>query len=1482
MKLGQHLVLAFLLLISSIAMGVQVSPKDFGKEKPQGPYEVIAPRTAQPPEIDGDLSDPAWEKAAVVKSFWQAGSVDPAEDQTIVRVCFDEKNLYVGWACLDKKLKGGPVARDDKAIWGHDGIELFLSPERSPGTERQFILSVFNSRFDRHPDKKYGKYGSDWDPDPDWTGKVKRQPWGYTAEMRVPFAGLIDTKKFPVARGGVWTMKLTREDYGDHRGVRTTSWTPIGRSTHDPHSIGKLIFEDRNIIENGDVETPGKDGAPKGWSGSAKKHTFRVTRVTGDKTEGRAAGQIHLDGVDGGHFSIQTGVPHIRRQPVDTTYVFSADIKSEAEKGNNFVGYFRVGVGKNLQVGKFKHNAGWQKVRLPITILAGQGFGMLNFHGVSRGKAVVTIDNARLEIVDLVALDMDPDEVCLTGNATGAVRTRNRRVAGTYTYTESMTTDPCFPHYFPKGYGPPQDYGLYRGEVPFDKGRLTDGNTPTTVTWALYWSAFTGRDITFDLKKEVEVTRVVVKVSWPGLGITRVFVKSPGETVYALTAASTDVVAFRQKKTAPRTDVREFKRINQPARWVRIQTEARSPANFAEIEIWGRDLKPGKRPKRKPYLQASGVVAVKDPNGKPESLRDVPPLFPMPKEMKLSGRALRLADGMTIAYEPAKSDRARTTAEVLRDEMNACYGLSMKVAPCAGEPGEGSILVGEAADSPVTARTLRQSKARLTKTSPGRDGYVLIADGKRVVIGGSDPRGAFYGTQALLTLTRKAAAGGWEVPGIAIRDWPDMKYRIIEGRPIPTKDLVRGLARFRITHYTPSGRWLAQAAAVDGFGKRYFVKFIPCLDPNRIVLGKDRTLTERPPSERWQDVPTGRANANPAHPRTWEIYFAEVDKWLPKFHGDFVYINLDETYQQGHGSRWNVSKESRALNMTAWQLLAHFINRIDKKFKQHNKRIMMMDTPFMRKETLSYPGDPDPNWLKALPHIPKDILFNVWHPSLVEKRLGKEYGFEMVRLVLDDMDWRGRDFSAYAGLNNYMAESAFTPNKLLDTAWVAWNLKAVRPHDPAADAAVTRNIPLWSSLHLGAPLPRTFFAGKTDYTPLDISAVANRSRIDEVAYDGKGWVDMGPNVDLRALKPGVQDMAGVPFRIIDEAKNRGKSVVMVHNRAFVDRTLPDATEIKLDGVKASGLAFLHCLDNAPGWNYLRRKELSGFYFIVFEDGTYAKIDLKYATNIGNWSGLPTPAGYNPRGHTMAKGRLAWRGQTLSGFEACLYMTEWVNPRPDLKIEKIVLRATYDPTKMNPMLLGVTALDPRLAEKPSPVKLPSAEKLLPPKPVGVLHDLAGGKDESETRYVAPDGTVIETTRINNHLSDLLGYAHAQGYRSYVGLVTYEGAQAARTGELVFTFPKDLPVTGALVTGHFREQRKVQDFSSMVFDVFLDVSEDNGKTWKPESVVRATSPEEHGPVWLPVKRDAVRTIRLRLKPHPGTHYVGFTSVKLHRRD
>jgi hypothetical protein len=63
-------------------------------------YTVGAVRidSSEAPVIDGDLSDAVWAKAAVLDDFRQVepDTGQPASERTVLRILYDENNLYFG------------------------------------------------------------------------------------------------------------------------------------------------------------------------------------------------------------------------------------------------------------------------------------------------------------------------------------------------------------------------------------------------------------------------------------------------------------------------------------------------------------------------------------------------------------------------------------------------------------------------------------------------------------------------------------------------------------------------------------------------------------------------------------------------------------------------------------------------------------------------------------------------------------------------------------------------------------------------------------------------------------------------------------------------------------------------------------------------------------------------------------------------------------------------------------------------------------------------------------------------------------------------------------------------------------------------------------------------------------------------------------------------------------------------------------------
>src|SRR5437867_5234743 len=63
--------------------------------------ELPAVRLSSPPIIDGDLSDPAWQKAARINRFTDELFGNPVQDQTDVYLGYDDKHIYIAFHAHD-------------------------------------------------------------------------------------------------------------------------------------------------------------------------------------------------------------------------------------------------------------------------------------------------------------------------------------------------------------------------------------------------------------------------------------------------------------------------------------------------------------------------------------------------------------------------------------------------------------------------------------------------------------------------------------------------------------------------------------------------------------------------------------------------------------------------------------------------------------------------------------------------------------------------------------------------------------------------------------------------------------------------------------------------------------------------------------------------------------------------------------------------------------------------------------------------------------------------------------------------------------------------------------------------------------------------------------------------------------------------------------------------------------------------------------
>jgi len=183
-------------------------------EKPPDIQKHIEPEIAatkvnpHAPIIDGYLNDPVWLNSKMVKArdFIQ---LEPDEghyatESTLVAIAYDEDAVYFAFWCYDhepEKVTGQLVRRDR---WSNsDKVTIRLDPFHDHQTGYYFEVSVAGVQRD------FRIYNDSWTDDSwdgVWESASKRQPWGYSVEIKIPFYCL----RFPKKEEHTWGMNVTR------------------------------------------------------------------------------------------------------------------------------------------------------------------------------------------------------------------------------------------------------------------------------------------------------------------------------------------------------------------------------------------------------------------------------------------------------------------------------------------------------------------------------------------------------------------------------------------------------------------------------------------------------------------------------------------------------------------------------------------------------------------------------------------------------------------------------------------------------------------------------------------------------------------------------------------------------------------------------------------------------------------------------------------------------------------------------------------------------------------------------------------------------------------------------------------------------------------------------------------------------------------------------------------------------------------------
>lgn len=201
---------------------------------------------------------------------------------------------------------------------------------------------------------------------------------------------------------------------------------------------------------------------------------------------------------------------------------------------------------------------------------------------------------------------------------------------------------------------------------------------------------------------------------------------------------------------------------------------------------------------------------------------------------------------------------------------------------------------------------------------------------------------------------------------------------------------------------------------------------------------------------------------------------------------------------------------------------------------------------------------------------------------------------------------------------------------------------------------------------------------KSNFEKIDLRPYANRSFVDNVAGDMTGgWSDQGPDNDMRNFDLyGDVEILGIPFSIIPQGENNGKSVLAIRGKDNME--LPKRVEIPYN--KKTAGAYL--LQSAP--YAFSAGHYVGRYSFEYTDGTVAYTDVISSQQISDFFGSGVPA----------YGKRAWLGDNKyaseNGYKINCSMFALKNPHPDKIVKNLVLETEGNSSFI--MIVGITFTD----------------------------------------------------------------------------------------------------------------------------------------------------------------------------------------------
>ena len=232
----KYFYLTFLLSISQILSAqTETNPTNL-----QDQYRLQIKKTTSLPKIDGVLDEECWKTAQTTSEFWQVFPIDKvhSKNKTEVKVCYDDKFLYVSAICFDTDQYIIQTLKRDTDPFDSDCFGVVIDPVNKKTNGFLFTVSPYNVQAEDL--LSASNFGDDlsfsWDNK--WYSATKRLPTKWIVEMAIPLSSL----RFDEGNK-TWGINFFREDLKTNT---SNIWSPrpLQFENIDFGYLGAIVWEE--------------------------------------------------------------------------------------------------------------------------------------------------------------------------------------------------------------------------------------------------------------------------------------------------------------------------------------------------------------------------------------------------------------------------------------------------------------------------------------------------------------------------------------------------------------------------------------------------------------------------------------------------------------------------------------------------------------------------------------------------------------------------------------------------------------------------------------------------------------------------------------------------------------------------------------------------------------------------------------------------------------------------------------------------------------------------------------------------------------------------------------------------------------------------------------------------------------------------------------------------------------------------------------